>query len=484
MHILFVKPPYQVAGYYGLGKRYIPTPLAEACLIAYLKQEGYAPAMVDCHAREIDWEQVPDMLLKENPDVVCYSASMAAFHDSYMRFSAIVKATLPHAKVVAGGAHIGIVAEEVLKDDDTIDFVVYGEGEVTLTELVRALEAKETDFRSINGLVYKENDRVIRTAERPIIKDMDTLPDPDLDVLIELENNHFSLFPPDWDKWTLLVTARGCPGTCTFCTARISQGPYRCYTAEKAFSLIRKVHDYGARTIWIDDLSFPVNRERTEKLLDLIIASDMELNLIALSTVSMIIRDKDIMHMYKKAGIQGILLGGESPLKKDLMKYNKTVNDLKIKESVDILREADILSWVFYIIGDEDHSREDILEIYNFADEVNSAVAVFGPATPFPGTTYFDQLKESGLIKVFDYTYYDMTYAVMDTKHLKMEEIQEVKDGLAMAYSSKPERIDEFLNSSNPFVRHWYERLGKYVEKVHIHGDKTQRIPSMGIKGS
>ncbi len=480
MKILFVKPPYKVANYFGLGRRYVPSPLAEASLIAYLKQFNYEPMMLDCHKKGIDWSDLADELKKYNPDVICYSASMAAFHDSYIKFANLAKETLPNVIIVAGGGHFGLNAEKIFEETKNIDFIVIGEGEITLLQLLQAIENGKNDFQQINGLSYRENDKMIKNLPREIIKNMDELPDPDFDVLIELNNNRFSLFPQEWDSWTIITTGRGCVGNCSFCTARISQGSYRCFSPQRAFKMLKAIYDYGVRTIWIDDLTFNVNRERTEKLFDLIIDSGIKVNLIILSRVDLVVRDRDIMEKYCRAGVKGVLLGGESPLKKDLKKYNKGISELKIKEAVDILREKDILQWVFYIIGDVDHDKDDILEIFKFADDVDSTVAVFSPCVAFPGTDYYEQIKKTGLIRIFDYQYYDMTYAVMDTKHLSLEEIQSAKDGLAFMYFQKPERLEKNLNSSNPLIRNWYERLSVYKDNVHIHGKEKQRVPSMG----
>ncbi|MEW6606393.1 MAG: radical SAM protein [bacterium] len=478
MKVLLVKPPYKVAYFYGLGRHFVPPPLAEACLAAWLKKEGIEVEVLDCQRKDIGWEKLPAILKEKQPEIVGVSASMATFHNDYIRFIKIAKQTNPRVITVAGGGHFGLIPNEIFESCKELDFLVIGEGEVTLTELIREIEKDKLCFKKIKGLAYMENGKVVITPSRPLIQDLDVLPYPDFDLL-DMENNHFSALPSSWGKWTILVTARGCIGRCNFCTARLSQPGYRVMSSKRAFELLQAACKRGIRTIWMDDLTFNINKKRTEEIFDRIIESGIELNLILLGRTDFICRDRDILHKYRKAGVQAILLGGESPIQEDLDCYHKGTISHTIEDAIKFLREHDIASWVFFMIGEWHHDKKAIMEILNYADRVDPDVAVFSIVTPLPGTEYFKEMKEKGAIEIFDYTYYDMTYAVMHTKYLSIEEIQSVQAGAPIIFYQNSERMERKVNSKNEFTRNWYERIKAYAGGVHIHGI-NEGAPSMG----
>lgn len=161
------------------------------------------------------------------PDVVIIEIPFSGWSKTAFEVASISKSVNPAITVALFGLHPSARPEDCLSNAD-VDFVVIGEPELTISELVDALDAKQTDFNNINGLGYRVNGKPHLTAKRPLIKDLDTLPFaahhllPMQKMFEILKRDHLrgEISKP----WSIIISSRGCPNSCVFCTAHVMWG--------------------------------------------------------------------------------------------------------------------------------------------------------------------------------------------------------------------------------------------------------------------
>ena len=259
--VLLINPTFDVIGQLGeLGKLYIRArPLGLGHLAAYLESKGVEARIIDGQISDLTEEALGKDIQEFSPNIVgitCTTALASAAHQVAKWTKNISK----HVKVVMGGVHPTVVLEETLEDKN-VDAVVRGEGEITFFELVRALQTR-TNLRDVRGISYKSNGAVVHNESRPFIKDLDSLPLVDDRILPQ---NLYSGFG--------VLTARGCPFNCIFCSSRTLWGTrYRVRSPENVLVEIDSiVNRYNPKEIAFIDESFVIDKERTEKICDMFI---------------------------------------------------------------------------------------------------------------------------------------------------------------------------------------------------------------------
>ncbi|MBU1088032.1 MAG: cobalamin-dependent protein, partial [Candidatus Omnitrophica bacterium] len=147
-------------------------PQSLPCLAAALRQSGVSVKVIDCMPMKMGWKSLESYIKSENPDIVGVGDSESMYSNEAIRVFKIAKALNPKVITVAGGAHFSNLAHESL-NEFPIDFIVQGEGETTFVELVNELSKTNPDFKSINGIVFKQSDRIVETSPRKLIENLD-----------------------------------------------------------------------------------------------------------------------------------------------------------------------------------------------------------------------------------------------------------------------------------------------------------------------
>jgi anaerobic magnesium-protoporphyrin IX monomethyl ester cyclase len=461
MKIAFVKPPYVIASYYGCGNDFVPPAVSETVLAAWLEKSGYEAEIIDCHAGRMSWDDLGILLEERKIDVACVSGTMTTFHDDYIRAIKLIKEKRPETVTIGGGIHFSLIPEKIMEQCPELDYLVKGEGEITLTELIAALENNDDGkIKGIDGVYYRESGKIVANRPRELFKDLDLLPDPAWHLIPKFGLNPYSFTPEEWGDWTILVTSRGCVGKCTFCSPMHTQGKYREMSANRTLDMIEHAYKTGKTTIWIDDLAFNINRKRIEKFLDGIIERKIKAHFLIHSRPEYILRDRDILHKYREAGIEMVHMGAESYSQDDLDIWKKGISVNTTVEAVSLLKENDMASWVFFMLGAWEHSITDVNAMIDFSKKLDPDVAIFCIATPYPGTDYAADMEKMGIIETSKYRLYDQIHGIMPTKHLTREEIHKLRGRAFFEfYRSDAEKIERKLQSKNEFTRHWYRRL-------------------------
>ena len=448
MRVVLVDPPKP--RWWLLADTVMP-PIGLAYIASFLRSKGIWVRILDCTALGWGWEHLASALEKLRPDVVgvggptCYSRRA-------LRVLEMAKELLgPDVLTVAGGPHFSLLAEHELSSNDFLDVVVVGEGELTAYELVKAVE-EGRPLKGILGLAFRdENGRVVFTGERPLIKDLDSLPMPAWDLL---PMERYRLVA--WGKRaTMLVSSRGCPFNCSFCSERIFwRGVWRPHSPGRVVDEMELVRTkYGKDLIWFGDDTFNLSRERNIAICREILERGLDVSWGIEARADLIVRDRDILGLMKEAGLFWVLMGVEGASDAELRRYGKGITLRQVREAFRALKEHDIITQAMFIIGERWDTKASILAKERLAEELDADFVIFTPLTPFPGTPLYELAKSQGWIEEKDWSKYDLAHVIMPTETLSRREVRALMIACYRRFFLRPIKLLKGLTSRNPYRR-------------------------------
>lgn len=328
-------------------------PLGLAYIGAYLRKYGYIVTLKQCFVGKKDnqFEPVSDA----ESDVYGFQLNMV----NYRAVKAVVdeiKSVKPEAVTIFGGPYLVTISEDILRNEPLFDFVVIGEGEETALELIRTLERRERDFSRVNGLVWRDgSNAIIRNESRELIEDLDTLPFPARDFL---ENARRDPKDNGIIESFRMVTSRGCIGQCSFCCVNFYRNVQRgrAWRGRSPKNVVDELEYlskiYKARVFNLSDSSFEdpgeYGKNRTRQICEEIINRQLPVSLkIYLRCETMRSeRDIELLKLYKKAGIDIVIIGVEAGSDYELKLYEKNATVEDNYRMAGILKDLDL----FYVM--------------------------------------------------------------------------------------------------------------------------------------
>jgi anaerobic magnesium-protoporphyrin IX monomethyl ester cyclase len=427
MKLLLVEPPKVI--WFIMGD-YLPPPYGIIQLGAYVetKLPEVDIEVLDCNATKKDWDDLKLHIENTKPDIVASSSLATCNTYEVARTLQTAKKVNPKILTVTGGPHFSFLSEECLQKYPEIDAIVRGEGEITFTEMIKRKLADQP-FKDVLGLTYRENEIIIKNPDRPLIKDLETLPFPGYHLVKDnLHKYHFAAMGGKDAPYALIEGGRGCPHKCTFCTQwRYWCSEWRVKSPSRIADEIEFIYnEYGSRFIWLTDDNFG-SGERVEKLADELLKRNLGDDLMWFIQMRCddVVNIKDILPKLRRSGLQWVMMGVESPLPEQLERYRKGLATNDAYEAVKLLQKNDIFTHAMFIIGDRKDTRESIDNTRRFVDKLNPDFVIFTVLTPFPGTDVYDSALKLGWIEDDNLFNYDMAHAVMGTDTLSRREVQE-----------------------------------------------------------
>jgi anaerobic magnesium-protoporphyrin IX monomethyl ester cyclase len=318
--------------------------------------------------------------------------------------------------VVMGGPHPAFIDEDAL-GDGYADFIVKGEGEITFPELLDTIKRGD-DLGHVKGISYLAHGKVVRTAPRELVEDLDSLPFP-ARHLVDLDAyKRVGLKYGGKRSVAVMSTSRGCPHECDFCvTPQMYGRRWRARTPESVVGEIEHVyHEFGYRAIAFCDDNFTVSPRRVREICRLIIEKKLDIWWWSLSTTSTLLRNEDMVGLMAKAGAKTVYIGVESPDPEALKALNKNTRADAASKAVALLKRNNLEVLASYILGGINDDTRAILRTINFARSLDTSVAQFSILTPYPGTVLFDKLKDR--LRHKKWHLYDGTHLVFKHEHI------------------------------------------------------------------
>jgi len=425
-HILFVEPPKNF--WFVMGE-YLPPPSPLLILAAYVERElpDVTIDIVDCQAERRDWQGLELYIESLNPSIVCTSGFTTNVY-ACARTAEIAKKVNDNIVTVVGGIHFSFTPEESLLDFPEIDYIVRGEGELTLVDLINTL-GNEGKMGNVQGISWRKEGRIIHNPARPLIENLDSLPYPAYHLV---ENNlkqyHFTMMAGRNTRYMIMEGARGCEYNCSFCTQWNHWGSrWRTKSAKRIADEIEHMNEtYGGVFLWFTDDHMKLQQRGNqlyEELRHRRCKDDIMLFFQA--RTDDVAHHPDLIEKLREVGTYWIMCGVESDSEESLKEYKKGIKTADAYTAMKILNQNDIFSHAMFVIGARRDTHESIEQLRQFSQDIAPDFAIYTALTPFPGTIYYETARKKGWVEDTNYTNYDMAHAIMPTETLTRQEVQE-----------------------------------------------------------
>lgn len=438
MKVLLIQPPLIV---FHKGDKKCNPPLGLAYLVAAIAGR-HDVAVLDAVAEGYEKETVynnrliyglsPQEIIQKisyyAPDVIgisCFSSSEA---NNVHRLCGNIKKTNPKAVIVLGGAHPSSLPENVLRDSN-IDFVVLGEGERPLNQLLDSLNKKQNLF-DIEGIGFRHNGGLRINHRHNYEDDIDRLNFPKwnlfpLEKYFEINNPHGS--PAKKIPFLPIITSRGCPFECGFCSIHNVWGRnYRARSIENVLTELEYVKNkFGAKEILFEDDNLTFDRQRADGIFNGIIERNLNLIWSTPNGLAVQALDDSLLETMKKSGCYRISIGVESADEHILRNMvNKPITFPKVKAVVSKSVRIGLEISAFFVVGLPGETPQSLNKTFRFAEGLGVDYVNFFFATPLPGTRLFDICRKNGLDEEkLDYSLLDSRLPNFSTGSFSKSEI-------------------------------------------------------------
>lgn len=420
--VLLVNPPTPDGGLWirtqhRVGRRTrenMVWPQVSLAQMAALLHPTYKVAIIDANAERMSWPAFAAQLDRYQPKYYLTQVTAPTLeNDMYGCFLAKARG----ARTIAFGTHVTAIPRETIRPYPTLDFVLLGEPDLTLRDLIdhfegntgsrppeiqRLFDRHDPDYRpavtseggpiveGIRGLVWRRGEEIITNAPRAFIQDLDDLPEP-MHQLLPLQKYRMPLIK---GPFTFIVTSRGCPAGCTYCIKHVSyQYSARLRSPEKIVEELWGLKRLGIHNVHMYADLFTVSREQVVELCKLMIAEKINIRWTCNSRVDYV--DAEMLGLMAKAGNWLISWGIESGSEQVLRHARKGAYPDKAKRALTWARAAGINNWGYFIIGLPTETEATIRQTINLSKSLPLDIALFHVAAPYPGTPFFFEVVEN-----------------------------------------------------------------------------------------
>jgi len=471
--VLLVNPPAPDGGIWirsqhRVGRRSRENmiwPQVDLAQMAALLVPDYRVEIVDCIATRMGWPAFEKLLEHKRPRFYLTQVTAPTLrNDMYGVF--LAKAL--GAQTIAFGTHVTPWTVETMRTFPALDFVLRGEPELTLRELVGTLGTGDgglgtggnqpptpnpqsptpdpQPLASILGLAWRDRGEIVINPDRPFIANLDDLPIP-LHHLLPLDKQRMPMIR---GPFTFIVTSRGCPAGCKFCIKHVSyQTSVRIRSPHLILEELKLLADLGVHNVHMYADLFTVNREQVVELCRLIIESGLKVRWTCNSRVDYV--DEEMLQLMGRAGCWYISWGIESANEEILKRARKGYRKEQAIRALRWARAAGIRNWGYFIIGLPGETEETIRETIAYAKALPLDLCLFHIAAPYPGTPFFYEVVENGWFRPGTaWEEVDMDQStVLDYPGLPAERLEYWQRRATREWSLRPGPILTFLKGMN-----------------------------------
>ena len=419
MKLTLINPP-QLFSETQVAAGIIP-PLGLLYLTSYCKSRGYLVDFIDSvveapkktnkiqsekeylSCRGLDFNEIIERIDIKS-EVIGISNLFSFAFPIALELSKAIKKKHPQMIVVMGGAHVSAVPIDTLKFD-SIDFVVIGEGELSFVDLLDKLKNKNNDFSTVDGLAYKKDSKIIVNPKIRYIKDLDSLPFLDREAvnLTKYYRAHEAHGPTQL-KWTPIISSRGCPFQCTFCTApKLWNRQFRARSAKNVVDEIEYcVKKYNIEEFHFEDENFTLDEERVWQICDEIKKRGLKIKWQTPNGIRASVTTIKTLKRMQEAGCYHVVFAPESGSARVLNEIMNKEQDLaKVTELVRFSSKINLKTCAFFMLGLPGETKQDVKLTIAYAKKLARLgldEVVFSLFIPLPGSILFDSLREKGAI--------------------------------------------------------------------------------------
>ena len=397
-------------------------------------EQGFEVDLVDCIARKMSQDQVVSLVKDSNADFVMGELTTSTCEYDFETLN-MIKAGNPDVRIIVGGTHATVLSEEVLKECAAIDIVARQEYDFTLGEIMN----NNNNLTNVLGITYRQGEDIVKNEDRPWLEDLDSLPMVSrvYEKFLDVNDYGYSLAE---NPMIQIFSARGCPFRCNFCSYPHSMSG-RKFRKRSAKNLVDELEYINTKMpyikeVFIEDDTFTVDKTRVHDICTEIKQRELKVRWSCNTRVDTI--DYQMMKEMKEAGCRLLVVGFESGNQKVL---DETKKGIKLSQAEQFSKNAKKLKMkVFgcFMIGLKGDDRNSIEDTYKFAKKVNPDMVFFQQAVPFPGTEFYEWVKENGCLITENYSkwlnkdgYFN---CLVDYPYATHEEIEIIRDNMMSRY--------------------------------------------------
>jgi anaerobic magnesium-protoporphyrin IX monomethyl ester cyclase len=433
--ILLITPPYHCGVLESAGTW---MPLGMVYVAGSLQKAGYEVSIYDAMSKYHTFDDIKRRIKEFNPDAVGTAAYTSSLYDAIGVLRA-AREVNPGIITLLGGIHPTFCWEEIFqKEGSIVDYIIRGEGEITTAELFDHVFAGKSP--DLPGIAYARDGKIICTKERPLVANPDALPA----AWNLVEWGDYTFKTKKNSTLAVVSSSRGCTQKCTFCSQRLFwREKWRGRSPENFVAELEYLNStYGVDVAMIADETPTYDRGRWEKILDLLITKELDLELLMETRVDDILRDKDIIDKYKKAGILHIYVGAESASQDTLDRYQKNLKIEQSREAIELINNAGIISETSFVLGMPEETPESIESARKLAQYYNPDLAFFLAICPWPYSDIYPELKP--YIEEFDYSKYNLIEPIVKPANMTRGELNKhLLKAFRDFYMGKLEKIEK-----------------------------------------
>ncbi len=378
------------------------------CLLAAIIKDEYEVKIIDANAKNLSLKQTVQKALEFSPNYIALSCLAVEYSKHAHELAKSLKESMPNTPVILGGVYGTLLPEHAIEDKN-FDYLVLGEGEIRLKQLLKHIENK-TLPEDLDGIAYRKGDEVIIKPQETYVEDLDNLPYPDYN-LVDFDdycrvNEKFSYADTrDALPVAKMYTSRGCPAGCNFCAVEHIAGKrFRKRSVESILDEIEfMIQKYKVKEILFYDDNLIFDIKRAKELCKGIIKRQFNIKF-KCPNIAVYCLDNELMDLMKEAGFTMLVFAIESANDR-ILKYvmGKPLSIEGVKEKVEYAKKLGFRCAALFVIGSPGETWQEIRNSFAFAEKLD-VYCHFSIATPLPKTRlYNDAVKENLLIDGFSF---------------------------------------------------------------------------------
>jgi anaerobic magnesium-protoporphyrin IX monomethyl ester cyclase len=403
--LVLINPPSAFSAYIGtrINAVFQNYPiLGLASLAAVARKNNFDVSILDLGIELDPYKYLEEKLKEMDPSFIGVTSTTPLFPEVSELSRFLRKIMGKKAVLVVGGPHPSALPEDCLKESE-FDVVIYGEGEMSLLELLQRKPHKD-----IKGIYYRDGDKIVSTGIRPMITDLDSLPFPAID-LFDIKRYKCPRVLNRKSPMINFMTSRGCVYECTFCSKNIFGRRFRAKSVDYVLGEIEYCLNQGIQELRFVDDEFTTNMDRAKSVCEGIIRKGLKFpwNLAAGLRVDRV--DEEFFKIAKRAGLYQVAFGFESGDQACLDSIKKGILVEQSYKAMSIVKKVKGIETVgFFMFGLPAETEESMKKTMDFALKLMPDMAKVTITIPFPGTEMYKDYENRGLIKSRDWTLYNL----------------------------------------------------------------------------
>lgn len=398
------------------------TPLGLGYLASYLRNKKITVDILDGDFFKIPNKEIFGIIKEKRPDLIGFSPTAFSIQNTYELVNQIKKSNKP-PKIVLGGHHATFVAKEILNENKFIDYIVYGEGEITFSELIYRI-ADNKVINDLKGIFFcNDENEIKRTPPRELISNLDSLPFPARDVFDACKDR-------GKDFVLNIISSRGCPGNCSFCSVsqfyKNSKGPLWRGRSPKNFvdEIELLINNYGNNLIDISDDNFigfaKTGKQRIIEIYREIIDRGLKIKFIISCRADLFNEnDENLIKLLRKAGLVSVRLGFESGSEKILKLFKKNISVNKLVQTYNLFQKNQVsCAQGNFIMFNPYTTFDDLKESMDLFFELDQILyyELSSILYLFPGISLIDKVRDDNLLKTEFNHFFPLAYNFLNPK--------------------------------------------------------------------